>query len=539
MEDSATHQLPAHEMLLIATCRTGPESRLDVALEAGTYKLWLVDPDSDPDPSSGSLPDAGGDSWRERRKPSRVKELPAGDVVVVIHGFNATASTGIETAANVRDALVAWGLPVTDPEQPDLQEPGAVHVIGFTWPCEHTYFPGYMHDKATVARYAEFSLANLLLDLRAADRVSDPPAGEQAGPSRRRRIHVVAHSMGCFLLIKALNMLAVLHHMPVELPVVDQVIFFAADLNADALEESTITVAQMEQAVLPDFEARATGWHRVGHFPRLWRFIRAVPHATRRPRPVPLERTATGAVVLAEPGAAKAGGAGGTQAYDDRPLNGYGYAALDAIDALRSYSSVHDPALLASPTANRTTEEAGAASGLIRLGWCGPLHPALTMARRHGHRPHRLELVDCSAIVSTHGAYFYDPRVQRDMTACLFKHQFPPSLPSETWKVEPPGELERVYVWHEHFGLQFPTPPASRQHKADESFLAAHKVELGFYQMGKIVAQPGGTVTLPRWGKRGAPRETPPAGVVSLLLKVWQGPVGRKGVWLIRWYYRV
>jgi hypothetical protein len=168
--------------------------------------------------------------------------FPAGDVILVVHGFNCTEQSGIETAFNVHDALAAWGLPLAPPpgltsgqECPPSDRcmgamnraPSLPQVVGFTWPCEHTLFPGYMADKEAVARFAAFSLANLITDLRARQ--------------PERRIDIVAHSMGCFLTLKALNMLAVLHgiHAQDAAPLVESVIWLAADINADALERST------------------------------------------------------------------------------------------------------------------------------------------------------------------------------------------------------------------------------------------------------------------------------------------------------------
>jgi hypothetical protein len=385
----------ANDKLLIATCRSpGPTSEADVALPAGKYTLWLLDPaDTGASAAGASVPiDSPVSVCRRRHGTAKQLDqplqetLPAGDVVLVIHGFNCDALGGIATVAQVRDSLCAWGQPVT--EHGTQPVPGAVHVIGFTWPCQHTLFPGYLVDKATVARFAAFSLANLILDLRQ--------------KNEDRRIHVVAHSTGCFMLVKALNMVAVLrHHMTIKAPqAVNQVIWFAADINADALE---LTTPQTPLA----------GWRAMGRIPhlsRLWRwgFRNLLPPprvSVATPTPNPPSTTAA------------------STKRPDPPLDGYGYDAFGEMEALRSYSSVYDQALFFSPWVNLTTEETGAASALLRMGWCGPLHPALTMARP-GHKPaRRLALVECSNVVHEHSEYFSAPVVQCDMTACLYDAQ--------------------------------------------------------------------------------------------------------------------
>jgi hypothetical protein len=403
--------------------------------------------------------------------------LPSGDVVLVVHGFNCTALDGIVTARRVRDSLKAWGFSVTAPGAE--QQAGGAHVIGFTWPCEHTLVPGYMDDKATVARFAAFSFANLLLKLRQ----KDP----------ERHIHVVAHSMGCFLTLKALNMLAVLNlgrERTPTLPVVNQLIWLAPDVNADALERSTPETEQVGH------------WLPISGHPRLRRPMRRLRLLVQRPQPLPPARTRVRAST------ARTGEGTPRQWKSAHPLDGYGYAALNAIDALRSYSSFYDQALAVAPWANHTTEEGASASGAIRLGWCGPLHPALTLPQEGDTpiaRPHRLSFVECSQVVHEHGDYFFATVVQRDLASNLYEAQHPNHPPKDPRLVMSPPDRVQLTAWHNGTPLQTLAEEGKRTRSTLEYFALA-----------------------------GAPPSRPTKGWTTLGLAVWHSFVGHSYVWCVR-----
>lgn len=187
--------------LLLATCRADPASpdpHDHVPLPAGTYRLWRIS-------AAHALP---------------LSAMPDGDTLILIHGFHCTERDGLATAIKLRDGLAAFRLPLAGPG--DAGRTGALQPLAFTWPCQHTLLAGYFADKAAAARFAAFALANLITDLRRA----------QPG----RRLHVIAHSMGCFVALKALVMLAVLRGD--DGPAVDSLIWLAPDVNADALERS-------------------------------------------------------------------------------------------------------------------------------------------------------------------------------------------------------------------------------------------------------------------------------------------------------------
>ncbi len=315
--------------LLVVTCRANPESadpHNSLTLPAGDYQLaWAYPVRATP----GAPLSFRYDPWHlvSRRKTSHDIEdlLPTGDVLIVVHGFLDTAPMGVTTGLELAKRLKRTGGPSTalGTKRP-MSQTGALrlvktlerhlpaeqplyrHLIAFTWPTDHRIFPGYLLDKEEIARFAAFSFANLLYDLRATD------------PTRR--VLVVAHSMGCFLTIKALNMLAVLRcaQPPADTsPVlIDQLVFYGADLNCDALQSEP--VSQVSADLSPSRTLIA------------------------------------------------------------RRRSGYGYQALDRVGRLTIYYSFHDNALIWAPFANFFTEESSTEGGHARLGWCGPYNIATT-----------------------------------------------------------------------------------------------------------------------------------------------------------------
>jgi pimeloyl-ACP methyl ester carboxylesterase len=316
------------DALLVVTCRANPESKNPedcFPLGAGDYQVAWATPD-EAAPHTPLRFSYGPWKLVSHRKPpaDAVGVLPEGDVLVVVHGFDETAPEGVQTGQKVAQGLKrTGGITVAAGAQPPMSQSGALRLartlqnrlpaeplyrslVAFTWPSAHRIFPGYLLDKEEVARFAAFSLANLLADLRAAQ------------PDRR--ILLVAHSMGCFLTIKALNILSVLRSAQAasrkSAIIVDQMVFYAADINADALQSD--------------------------------------PAPNRPSSGLPSE------TVIA------------------RKRNSYGYQALDRVGRLTIYYSFHDNVLIWSPFANFFSEESGGDAGRARLGWCGPLDIATT-----------------------------------------------------------------------------------------------------------------------------------------------------------------
>ena len=97
------------------------------------------------------------------------------------------------------------------------------NVIGFTWPSYGEWFQ-YFGDVEQV-EYASFGFLNFLLALR-------PLLGD-------KKFHVNTHSMGAYLLIRALAAYSVIHAVAEPLPgrcVIDEMTFFAADVSNEILE---------------------------------------------------------------------------------------------------------------------------------------------------------------------------------------------------------------------------------------------------------------------------------------------------------------
>lgn len=144
------------DLLYVVTCRAEPndsDQHNHVPMAAGHYQQFLVQATPPPDPlpmakergsDDGSLSKGQGqacachtcaDSPRFRQL-RRIEGLPAGDVIIVVHGFNCTEETGLETANHLRRLLNAWGLPTAPAtEMAATDQP---HLLAFTWPCEHS-----------------------------------------------------------------------------------------------------------------------------------------------------------------------------------------------------------------------------------------------------------------------------------------------------------------------------------------------------------------------------------------------------------------
>jgi hypothetical protein len=408
---------PSHA-LFVATCRARPwidDPKESLPLDGGDYQVAWAYPNRPDDPisTSFSYPDGWTVISHRSAASDAARALPPGDVLIVVHGFHDSAPQGVGAGEQVGSGLdaqvsgveatlqaaaaladqkriggiskaLSGGKPATQSDgvrlaqtlQSQLPRPGTLyqHLIPFTWPAAHNVFPGYLLAKEEVARYAAFSLANLLADLR-----STQPD---------RRILLVAHSMGCFLTIKALNMLALLRAAqpkPGDSPIiVDQMVFYAPDLNADALESARLPGASM------------TG----------------LP----------------GDSLIA------------------RRANGYGYQALDRVGRLTIYYSFHDNVLIWSPFGNLVTEESGGWAGRARLGWCGPYTLAATHDNVVAVDCSRC-IYDHAAYFTRHEVLEHTARTLAEPLPTLPQ----PACPGERLSTTPKGAQEaarRLWTWY-------------------------------------------------------------------------------------------
>jgi len=108
------------------------------------------------------------------------------------------------------------------------------NVIGFTWPSYGEWFQ-YFGDIEQV-EYASFGFLNFLLAFR-------PLLGE-------KKFHVNTHSMGAYLLVRALAAYSRINAIAEPLPgrfIVDEMTFFAADVSNEILErgeDGNVAVAE-------------------------------------------------------------------------------------------------------------------------------------------------------------------------------------------------------------------------------------------------------------------------------------------------------
>ena len=241
---------PHADAFLVASCYAHPENDEPTntqTLPAGVYQFNWAIPSADPQVPK---PSYFYDPWKQvlHANADELQDLPTESLLLFVHGFNNAPinafargegfvrSSGLATAIGresdrvtpSRAAQTAQGL---KDQLSDHPEPGFKHLIAYTWPTAHSVWPGYILDKVQVTRFAAYALANLIVDLR----IADPG----------RPLLLIAHSMGCFLTLKALNTLAV-QRADEELPatLVNQMIFYAPDVNADALQVENTTARQ-------------------------------------------------------------------------------------------------------------------------------------------------------------------------------------------------------------------------------------------------------------------------------------------------------
>jgi len=148
-----------------------------------------------------------GDFLREVR--DRLKNDPAKEVLIFVHGYNVTFEDGARQLAQITY---------------DLGFPGA--PILYSWPSKGSYF-GYAADEATI----EWCIPHFKTFLET--------LAKESGASV---IHVIAHSMGNRLLVGALDSLATEHKTLS--PTLRQVVLAAPDIDSGVFRQIATAVAQ-------------------------------------------------------------------------------------------------------------------------------------------------------------------------------------------------------------------------------------------------------------------------------------------------------
>jgi len=143
-------------------------------------------------------------------KKQLLKNVPTGkNILLLIHGFN----------NHFKDVTKAY----LDFEKKILNAGFQGNVIGFTWPSYGKWYR-YHGDREQV-EYAALGLLNFLLKFRPR--------------LKNKSLHVNTHSMGAYLLIRALVDYARIDAIPDRrkgAPLIDEMTFFAADVSNNSLE---------------------------------------------------------------------------------------------------------------------------------------------------------------------------------------------------------------------------------------------------------------------------------------------------------------
>lgn len=134
---------------------------------------------------------------------------PVGDVLIYIHGFNNSQSDMLTRLRAIRTGLEPLGFKGI--------------VIGFDWPCGDSalnYLPDRINAKLTALRLVDDGIAPLSRYIDQGCRIS---------------VHVLAHSMGAFVLREAFDDADDRPAVAATSWTVSQIMFCAADVSADSM----------------------------------------------------------------------------------------------------------------------------------------------------------------------------------------------------------------------------------------------------------------------------------------------------------------
>jgi esterase/lipase superfamily enzyme len=246
LKTTGKNDLTEGRMLLINTRKRNADQTFTHArMPKGAYAVYEISEVSD----------------GEEAQQKTLADIPTDqDTLLLIHGFNndfdEVTAAYLDFETKVHD--VGW----------------QGQVIGFTWPSYGEWFQ-YFGDIEQV-EYASFALINFLLDFR-------PLLGEQ-------KLHVNTHSMGAYLLIRALVVYSRVDAIAEPVPgslIVDEMTFFAADVSDETLEtgeDGNLAVAEasrlttyfsdndrvlgISRVVHHDGRLGLTGAERPGRLPR-------------------------------------------------------------------------------------------------------------------------------------------------------------------------------------------------------------------------------------------------------------------------------
>src|ERR1041384_1417085 len=181
---------------------------------SGTYVLRLDDAVvADTDAGEQQSRERGRPSLRPWRDEQRAQEeaiarrlLDLGPVVLYVHGFNTKPDEPVATTAVLQQHLNRNHVQAT--------------VVPFIWPSAG-HLADYFPDQRAAGHYGSYALVNLLLSLNRAAAADAPP------------VHCIAHSMGTYVVTRALSTIATLH-LDLASPL-RQVAFMQPDIDFDVL----------------------------------------------------------------------------------------------------------------------------------------------------------------------------------------------------------------------------------------------------------------------------------------------------------------
>ncbi len=172
-----------------------------------------------------AVPESSGVNWpaqkmrksdwlmeiRDAAKSGTVDGFPSGDIVIYVHGFNTSQKVMLERHRKIRAGLEAHGF-------------GGV-VVSFDWPSQNSAL-NYLEDR-TDAKLTAFKLVEEGIKSFAA----------LQRPDCRINVHILAHSMGCFVVREAFDDADDRPAVAARSWSVSQVMLLSGDISASSLEE--------------------------------------------------------------------------------------------------------------------------------------------------------------------------------------------------------------------------------------------------------------------------------------------------------------
>jgi esterase/lipase superfamily enzyme len=204
--------------LMTAPKRAGTYMLLSGPLDLNIKEARLV-PDPNGDTDAGEQKSHRGrpaqrvewQAWQHTAELNIARRLwELGPLALYVHGYNTSPEEALQGAVKLQLAFDARNVRAT--------------VVLFTWPSQG-HLLDYFPDQKAAGRFGSYALINLLMSLRATQ-----PEG--------MLLHVVAHSLGGYVVTRALSAIAVLHldrGFAGDAPLVAELAYMNPDVDYDAL----------------------------------------------------------------------------------------------------------------------------------------------------------------------------------------------------------------------------------------------------------------------------------------------------------------